>query len=69
VSTSTLGLIAIAFIVIKLQKRLPLNFAVNLCFYAVAMIFRMANVIVFNKRDPIRVIIGGICVGLIELSL
>jgi hypothetical protein len=63
--------IAVTTIVVIVRNRLPLNFAVNLGFYTLAILSRAVNALAFNKSadNPIRIIISGICVGLIELSL
>lgn len=68
---AVIGILEVTFIIIKLNKRIPLNFAVNLCFYTVAFISRAFNVVIYLKaqRDATKIIINGLCVGLIELSL
>jgi hypothetical protein len=57
-------------VAIFVGKRIPINFLINIILYTIAIIFRAANELYYNRVDgPIRIIINGICVGLIELSL
>ena len=64
-------ILSVTAIVIKIKTRMPLNFAVNLCLYTLAIMSRAINALVFNNTidNPIRIIISGVCVGLVELSL
>ena len=40
-------IISVAFITLKLNKRVPLNFGVNLCFYFVAIVSRALFALIF----------------------
>lgn len=65
---SVLGFI---FIILAwfLIKKIDTEFNVNLVLTMVALIARIANIIIFeDARDPLRIIISGICTGIVELS-
>ena len=69
--SALLCLIFITGIVAIVRNRIPLNFAVNLALYTLAILFRAVNAWAYKEKDdnPVRILVSGICVGLIELSL
>jgi hypothetical protein len=56
---------------IKVNKRIPLSFFINVLLQTVAMISRALNELIFDNesRKIPRILITAACVGLIEISL
>jgi hypothetical protein len=68
--TGGLCIIPFTFIIIKVNKRIPLSFFINILLQTMAIISRALNeLIFFNDLDALaRILITPFCVGLIEIS-
>jgi hypothetical protein len=63
-------LIPVTFIGIKINKRIPLSFLINIIFYMLAIFSRALNELILpdNGNNKFKIITSSLCGSLIELS-
>ena len=69
--TGAICLLVFSWIILKVNKRIPASFFINIILYTVSFIFRNVNEILREENivSNVDIITNTICVSLVEISL
>lgn len=70
-ATGVICLIPVSIVLVKVNKRIPPSFFINIMLYTLAILSRAINELVLenNYQSKVRIITTSTCISLIELSL